>query len=113
MYNQLHILAQCTPHSTSAATKGKQALAPLSSFIGMFVSVGLSQTRVAAIILRLYDVSVTVCRPLARFSLYTPYATCPIGLSSPMPGAIKFVSGLPVALAAEQRAIVGELCRSG
>jgi hypothetical protein len=41
--------------------------------------------------------------------LYTPYATCPIGLSSSIPGAMKFVLGSPVALAAEQRAIVGEL----
>jgi hypothetical protein len=43
-------------------------------------------------------------------ALYDPYATWPIGLfSSPKPGAMKSVNGLPVALAAEQRAIVGEL----
>src|SRR6478735_3563243 len=40
---------------------------------------------------------------------HTPYSTWPMGLSSSMPGAIKFVLGSPVALAAEQRAIVGEL----
>src|SRR5687767_9042986 len=40
--------------------------------------------------------------------LYAPYATWPIGLSSSMPGAMKFVRGSPVSLAAEQRAIVGE-----
>jgi hypothetical protein len=43
--------------------------------------------------------------------LYAPYAIWPIGLSSSMPGAIKFVRGSPVSLAAEQRAIVGELDR--
>lgn len=32
-----------------------------------------------------------------------------MGLSSLIPGAIKLVSGFPVALATEQRAIVGEL----
>lgn len=32
-----------------------------------------------------------------------------MGLSSSIPGAMKFVRGSPVALAAEQRAIVGEL----
>ena len=41
--------------------------------------------------------------------LYAPYAIWPIGLSSSMPGAKKFVRGSPVSLAAEQRAIVGEL----
>lgn len=40
---------------------------------------------------------------------HTPYSTWPMGLSSSVPGAIKFVLGSPVALAAEQRAIVGEL----
>ena len=42
---------------------------------------------------------------------YAPYATCPNGLSSLIPGAIKSVCGLPVSLAAEHRAIVGELPR--
>ena len=40
---------------------------------------------------------------------YTPYSICPMGLSSSTPGAIKLVLGSPVAFAAEQRAIVGEL----
>lgn len=47
--------------------------------------------------------------PLQPPSLYGPYATWPIGLSSSMPGARKLVRGSPVSLAAEQRAIVGEL----
>ena len=42
-------------------------------------------------------------------SPHAPYWTWPIGLSSSMPGAIKFVLGSPDALAAEHRAIVGEL----
>lgn len=42
---------------------------------------------------------------------HAPYATWPMGLSSSMPGAIKFVLGSPLALAAEHRAIVGELAR--
>lgn len=41
--------------------------------------------------------------------LHAPYSTWPMGLSSSIPGAIKFVRGSPVALAAEQRAMVGEL----
>lgn len=41
--------------------------------------------------------------------VYVPYATCPIGLSSSIPGAIRLVRGSPVSLAAEQRAMVGEL----
>lgn len=45
-------------------------------------------------------------------ALYDPYETCPIGLSSSIPGAIRFVLGSPVALEAEQRAIVGELEKS-
>lgn len=53
--------------------------------------------------------------PNRPFSLslfpHAPYATWPIGLSSSMPGAMKFVRGSPVSLAAEQRAIVGELGR--
>ncbi len=45
-------------------------------------------------------------------SLYAPYAIWPCGLSSSMPGAMKFVRGSPVSLAAEQRAMVGELISS-
>jgi hypothetical protein len=38
-------------------------------------------------------------------STYVPYATCGCG----SPGAMKLVSAVPVFLAAEQRAMVGEL----
>jgi hypothetical protein len=40
---------------------------------------------------------------------YAPYMTWPMGLSSVMPEAIRLLSGFPVALATEHRAIVGEL----
>lgn len=39
------------------------------------------------------------------YTVVPPYSTCELG----SPGAWKFVSGLPVSFAAEQRAIVGEL----
>ena len=45
----------------------------------------------------------------APLLLHTPYMTWPIGLSLVIPGAIKLLSGLPVALATEHRAMVGEL----
>lgn len=46
---------------------------------------------------------------LLHLSPHAPYSTWPMGLSSSTPGAIRFVLGSPVALATEQRAIVGEL----
>ena len=53
----------------------------------------------------LYSSFTNVCCRLSPLYLSQPYATCAAG----SPGAMKLVSGLRVAFAAEQRAMVGEL----